>query len=99
MESEQKTMKSRWHYLPVYEENIDRDGVKHVDYSICEVYLDDSGLIDYWNAKPSLQRCGDSVEELVDRLELMLADTRKWEPVEYESLVSGMKLKKASHIQ
>lgn len=58
-----------WHYLPVY---VEHDG--RIEFSICEVHLDDERLITAWTVDRAMAPSGESVEELRGDLECMLND-------------------------
>lgn len=77
-----------WHYLSVFSE---QEGER--EYSFCEVYLDDDGLVDTWTESRAIAPSGATPTELRDDLEHMLSDLRRWEPVEFSALKRGMKLK------
>lgn len=79
---------STWHYLPVF---VEHDG-SH-EYSMCEVYLDDAGLVDAWTESHQIAPSGRSADELRADLEQMLGDLSCWRPIEFASLEVGMRLK------
>ncbi|QIM15539.1 hypothetical protein G7067_02520 [Leucobacter insecticola] len=78
---------STWHYLPVFVE----DEAK-VEYSICEVFLDDDGLLEAWTEICSIAASGESADELRSDLEYMLNDVACWAPVRFSDLTVGMRL-------
>lgn len=77
-----------WHYLCVFRE---QQGER--EYSFCEVYLDDDGLVDKWTESCAIAPSGFTPAELRIDLEHMLSDLQRWEPVEFSTLKRGMKLK------
>jgi len=80
-------MTMTWHYQPVY---VESDGERA--YSLCEVYLDDDGLLDSWTASRNIAAHGtDSADALLADLERMIHDVRRWEPVEFDTLTVGMR--------
>lgn len=81
---------STWHYLPVF---IEHDGT--AEYSVCEVYLDDGGLVTGWTESSTIAASGKSTEELRADLTHMLNDSARWEPVRLDDLAVGMRLKLA----
>lgn len=76
---------STWHYLPVFVEH-----EASVEYSICEVYLDDDGCIAGWTASSSIAPAGETAGELRADLDHMLNDITRWEPVRFSDLAVGM---------
>jgi len=74
-----------WHYQPVYTETPD----KQCEYSVCEVYLDADGLLEYWTEKVNISPYGESVEELISDLQLMIQDVAKWKAIPFDSLEAG----------
>ena len=75
-----------WHYLPVY---VEANGERA--YSLCEVYLDDDGLLDSWTASREIAAHGTDPSKLAADLELMARDVRRWEPVAFDALSVGMR--------
>lgn len=75
-----------WHYLPVF---VEREG--DVEYSICEVYLDDDGCVTGWTENSSIAPSGASADELRADLGQMLNDVARWEPVRFADLTAGMR--------
>lgn len=76
-----------WHYLPVFVAKGEER-----EYSLCEVYLDESGGLKAWSQNRSVEPAGASAAELEADLLNMLEDLHRWEPVEFDSLRTGMKL-------
>ncbi|MGW8483586.1 hypothetical protein ACWGJP_10630 [Microbacterium sp. NPDC055903] len=64
---------STWRYLPVF---VERDGSP--EYSRCEVYLDDAGLVEAWTESHQIAASGDSADELRADLEHMRDDLATW---------------------
>ena len=78
---------STWHYLPVF---VERDG--GIEYSICEVYLDDDGCVASWTECSSIAASGETADELRADLSHMLNDVARWEPVRFSDLAVGLRL-------
>lgn len=81
---------SIWHYLPVF---VERDG--GIEYSICEVYLDDDGCVASWTESSSIAASGETADELRADLSHMLNDVARWEPVRFSDLAVGLRLRPA----
>lgn len=78
---------STWHYLPIF---VERDG--SIEYSVCEVYLNDDGCVASWTEGSSIAASGESAEELRADLGHMLNDVSRWEPVRFSDLAGGMRV-------
>jgi len=93
-EKRTKHGKHGWHYLSVYKETPNTNGKTTKGYSLCEVYLDKDGKLEYWTESHQMSSYGKSADELIEDLEMMLTDAKMWKSEDFESLVSGMKFKK-----
>ncbi len=78
---------STWHYLPVLTE---REG--SVEYTLCEVYLDDEGCVESWTMNHSIAASGETPNQLRADLEFMLNDLARWKPVRFAELTVGMRI-------
>ena len=76
-----------WHYLTVY-----RDHGEERHFSLCEVYLDDQGKLDFWVPNPEMSPGGEDITSLTRTLGLMLLDAQAWEPVRFDDLKVGLRL-------
>ena len=75
-----------WRYQPIYtivDENTDERW-----YSIIEVYFDENGRLDSWTMTQEVAPTGDTNEDLIEDLEMMLRDARKWKPVLYTDITN-----------
>lgn len=75
-----------WRYQPVWKDYPITGRV----YSLCEVYFDKDGKLESWTENPAMTPSGNDIADLQGTLERMLSDTRRWEPVDFDSLVPGM---------
>lgn len=73
-------------YHPVYVEN-----ALGTTYSLCEVYLDESGSLSSWTENPAMTPVGNDMDDLKGSLIKMLFEADKWEPVKHDDLHVGMK--------
>lgn len=80
-----------WRYQPVYTE--DPDGAR--TYSLCEVYLDDAGKLEMWTEEKRMTPTGETAQDLIGDLIMMLSDAHKWEPVRFDDMEPGMQLERA----
>ena len=74
-----------WRYQPVYQEDMFGRTV-----TLCECYFDEHGKLEKWTEDGSIAPLGETPEELQKDLIRMLADSYKWEPVAFSSLIVGM---------
>lgn len=74
-----------WRYQPVF--TVTRG--EHV-YSVCEVYFDEHERLKQWTTNPSMHPQGETCEELMGDLTMMVDAVIRWEPVAFESLMVGM---------
>jgi hypothetical protein len=79
-------MTMTWRYQPVWQE--DEAGRR---YTLCECHFDDAGLLTGWTEDPAMEPSGETAAELAVDLSRMLADTYKWEPVEFAAMRVGMR--------
>ena len=80
-----------WRYQPVYvEHKVDDESIK--EFSLCEVYLDEKGLLEMWTENHEIAPHGNDIEDLIGAIELMLNDAQRWKAVSFKSLRVGMKL-------
>ena len=82
-----------WRYQTVYIEHGTGDEITR-EYTLCEVYLDKDGKLESSTVNHAMSPMGDSVDELIGTLQIMLEDAAKWEPVEFESMQVGMIFKR-----
>ena len=83
-----------WRYQAVFGENEnDFDGTCNV-YTICEVYLDADGKLEFWTESEAIAASGETIEELTADLQLMLKDISTWQPIHFDSLEIGMTFEK-----
>ena len=78
-----------WRYQAVYRK-IGSGDSERTEYSICEVYLDESGKLEGSTESPSMTPHGESLSELIGDLEMMLEDISKWKPVDFDKMQVGM---------
>ena len=78
--------KGAWRYQAVYV--TPNDDV--IEYSICEVYLDKDDNLEAWTENFNISPSGNTIEELVGDIQLMLGDAKKWKAVPFDSLCVGM---------
>jgi len=83
-----------WRYQTVYIEHGTSDDEITREYTLCEVYLDKDGKLEGSTENHAMSPMGDSVDELIGTLQIMLEDAAKWEPVEFESMQVGMTFRK-----
>ena len=86
-----------WRYQIVYVEHSNDDGDKSCVFSICEIYLDKYGKLEAWTENPQMKPYGETLDELIGDLQMMLDDAHKWEPVSFSSLKTGMTFKRMVH--
>lgn len=77
-----------WRYQPVWTEN---GGER--DYTIIEVYFDDSGTFYRWTEGPAFP-VGDTPEGLSRDINRMLVDAMCWEPVALADIKHGFQFQK-----
>ena len=78
-----------WRYQAVYRK-IGVGDSERIEYSICEVYLNDLGELEGITESPSMTPFGESFLELIGDLEMMLADALKWKAVDFDNMHVGM---------
>jgi len=78
-----------WRYQVVYIQNNES-----FEYSICEVYLDEFDKLEAWTNNFTISPYGDSHQELIGDLQIMLEDVKKWKPVNFNELKVGMTFQK-----
>ena len=85
-----KDKRCSWRYQAVYTErtNVDEEVIK--EYTICEVYLNSDDKLETWTESHKMNPFGESIDELLGDLKLMIKDVRRWKPVEFKSLKTGM---------
>lgn len=76
---------THWHYQPVYVD----DPAGRV-FSLCECHFNAADKLISWAEEPAMIPQGETADELSSDLVNMLADTYKWEPVEFSTLRVGM---------
>jgi len=79
-----------WRYQVVYIEHDTGDDEITKEYTLCEVYLGKDGKLEGSTENHAMSPMGDSVDELIGTLQIMLEDAAKWEPVEFNSMQVGM---------
>jgi len=82
--------KDGWRYQAVYSKNQNSLGGTYNAYTICEIYLDVNGKLKSWTENNAIPPSGETIEELIDDINLILEDVSKWKPVPFESLKVGM---------
>ena len=87
-----------WRYQAVYRK-IGNGESARIEYSICEVYLDDTGKLEGSTESPSMTPYGESLSELIGDLKLMLTDARKWKAVDFNKMQAGMSFELAESKQ
>ena len=75
-----------WRYQPVWGD----DGPEAKWFSVCEVYLDESGKLKSWTGKPAVAAMGDSLNGLVKTLDLMRSEALKYKAVKHDEITVGM---------
>ncbi|MCL2564409.1 MAG: hypothetical protein FWE24_01185 [Defluviitaleaceae bacterium] len=90
-----KNKSGGWRYQTLYIEHGTGDDEITREYTLCEVYLDKDGKLEDSNENHAMSPMGDSVDELIGTLQIMLEDAAKWEPVEFESMQVGMTFNKS----
>ena len=78
-----------WRYQAVYRK-ITSGNSEGIEYSVCEVYLDEAGKLEGSTASPFMAPSGESLSELIDDIKMMLVDVTKWEPVDFDKMQTGM---------
>ena len=78
-----------WRYQPVYVEHESGERT----YSLCEVYFDAAGRLERWTQEPMMTPSGHDIADLTGTLGLMLRAARRWEPVLFSDLHTGMALR------
>ena len=78
-----------WRYQSVYRKIGDVDS-ERIEFSVCEVYFDEEGILGGWTESPSMRPYGQTHSELIGDLEIMLADASKWKPVDFDKMHAGM---------
>jgi len=78
-----------WRYQAVYRKVGDGES-ERIEYSICEVYLNDKGKLEASTESPTMTPYGESLSELIDDLKMMLADASKWKAVDFDNMQAGM---------
>ena len=87
-----------WRYQAVYRKIGDGDS-ERVEYSICEVYLDDAGKLEGSTESPSMTPYGESLSELIGDMKMMLVDAEKWKAVDFDKMQAGMSFELAESKQ
>ena len=85
-----KEKNSSWRYQAVYIEHNTDEPEKTLEFSICEVYLDKDDKLEMWTESRQISPMGDTIDELLGDLQLMIDDVRNWKPVGFNSLSVGM---------
>ena len=75
-----------WRYQTVFKKT-DEETFK---FSLCEVYLDDDGKLEYWTENAEMTPCGETYDELLGDTKYMFEDAKKWLPVEFDKMEVGM---------
>ena len=87
-----------WRYQAVYRK-IGSGDSERIEYSICEVYLDDTGKMEGSTESPSMTPYGESLSELIGDLKIMLSDAEKWKAVDFDNMQAGMSFELAESKQ
>ena len=87
-----------WRYQAIYRK-IGIGDSERIEYSICEVYLDDAGKLDASTESPSMTPYGESLSELIGDLKMMLADAEKWKAVDFDNMQAGMSFERIENEQ
>ena len=87
-----------WRYQVVYR-TIDSGESTHMEYSICEVYLDDTGKLESWTESPRMTPYGESSVELISDLKTMMTDAEKWKAVDFDQMQTGMTFERIKNEQ
>jgi len=85
-----KKNNAAWRYQAVYVERDNGDNKKTKEFSICEIYLDTNGHLETWTESHKMTPYGESLDELLSDLEMMMEDVRNWKPVQFDALEVGM---------
>jgi len=75
-----------WRYQAVYTSHDNDVGGNFFAFSICEVYLDKEGKLEFWTENPKMEPSGETYDELIYTLEMMMNDVRKWKPVLFDKM-------------
>jgi hypothetical protein len=75
----------RWRYQTVL-----RDDGGGRCYTLCECHFDADNRLVAWTERPAMEPSGETPEELRGDLARMLADAYKWEPVNFDTMRTGM---------
>ena len=87
-----------WRYQAVYRK-IGKGDSERIEYSICEVYLDNAGKLEGSTESPSMTPYGESLSELIGDMKMMLADAEKWKAVDFDKMQAGMSFELAESKQ
>ncbi len=83
-----------WRYQPVFvTTTVGAESIQ--TFTICEVYIDKDKRLEAWTENRSVQPSGGSLSDLQSDLAYMLADSFRWEPVEFSELLVGMTFKRS----
>lgn len=75
----------RWRYQTVF-----RDDAAGRCYTLCECHFDATDRLVAWTERPAMEPSGETPDELRGDLARMLADAYKWEPVNFDTMRTGM---------
>ena len=78
-----------WRYQAVYRKIGEGDS-ERIEYSICEVYLDEEGKLEGSTESPSMIPHGETLSELIGDLKIMTEDVSKWKAVDFDKMQAGM---------
>ena len=87
-----------WRYQAVYRRIVNRDS-ESIEYSICEVYLDEDGKLEGSTESPTMTPHGNTRSELIDDLKMMLEDVSKWKAVDFDMMQVGMVFERINNEQ
>ena len=83
---------SHWNYRTAFKRQI-INGVEEIEYGLVECYYDDDGNIKFTTER-FIEPSGETKEELIENLEMMLKDAKKDAPVlDLEKLWKELEMK------